>query len=106
MNMFMVNTMNVITTVDKWRTTQSCFFELSFALFIVGVTRKQTIINMNPEIDNKATDVFEFLKNSNMKETKLNIPISKKNFGHIYLRKVLASFFFNTLLMLGAINMD
>jgi len=106
MNMFMVNTMNVITTVDKWRTTQSCFFELSFALFIVGVTRKQTIINMNPEIDNKATDVFEFLKNSNMKETKLNIPISKKNFGHIYLRKVLASFFLSTLLMLGAINMD
>ena len=106
MNMFMVNTMNVITTVDKWRTTQSCFFELSFALLIVGVTRKQTIINMNPEIDNKATDVFEFLKNSNMKETKLNIPISKKNFGHIYLRKVLASFFLSTLLMLGAINMD
>lgn len=102
----MVNTMNVITTVDKWRTTQSCFFELSFALFIVGVTRKQTIINMNPEIDNKATDMFEFLKNSNMKETKLNIPISKKNFGHIYLRKVLASFFLSTLLTLGAINMD
>ena len=106
MNMFMINTINVITTVDKWRTTQSCFFELSFALLIVGVIRKQTIINMNPEIDNKATDVFEFLKNSNMKETKLNIPISKKNFGHIYLRKVLASFFLSTLLMLGAINMD
>ena len=61
---------------------------------------------MNPEIDNKATAVLEFLKNSNIKEAKLNVPISKKNFGHICLKKVLASFFLSNLLMLGAINMD
>jgi hypothetical protein len=41
-----------------------------------------------------------------MIETKAKVPMTTKNFGHMYLKKTLASFTLTSSLIAGAINAD
>ena len=83
--------MNVKSTVQRCNTVQSAWLSISLALLIVGIIKKQMVINT-------ALNSAKYLGFTcglchlriNVNESKDSMPIIKKKDGHMCLKKTLA----------------
>ena len=105
--MFNINVISVAIIVVKCSMDHNFLSPKSFALFIKGVMKKQISINEKLVIK-KIIDGYFILATRGIVNIAIrdNNAIIKKNFGHIYLSRMLASLMLISLFIAGAIKID